>query len=817
MRAVLETANPTAKHARWWTRVYGRGVKSVKIVYRPGRENTHADALSRHPLLPAPSVGLAEDEVQVARVFTHVEEGQEDSLVMEAILAPGDCEFVMDPSGPNEELSDPPLSGRERPGPGAVSPDISATTGRGGPAPVGNEVCVTHHQPESGPQLSNQGVYSIPLLEVVSEEVGQERSCPPHESGYSLSVSAVMPEQVVKEEGDAGPSRRDGVDDWESVTDIVRLFQVDSSSTANPPDQFALEQRRDPEVQEMIDYLVSRKLPDDIHRARRLVLEASLFAVMDGLLYYVDPKRGNRKRTVVPKALRTQILSEVHAGRFAGHFSGRRLYSSLVLHWWWKGISQDAADFVKSCLECAVAVGTGRRAKPPIPVSRPFQILGIDVMDLPLTDRGNRHVVVIQDLFTKWPFVFAVPDQKTERIARLLAEEVIPCFGVPDALLSDRGTNLLSHLMMDLCSMLGVKKLNTTAYHPQCDGAVERFNRTLKTALRKHAARFGCQWEQYLPGILWAYSNTPHSSTGEKPSFLLYGIDCRSPTEAAYLPSADMSPTDIDDNREELMLSLTSARELTTTAIRKAQAHYKSQYDKTARVRDLRVGSWILVHFPHDETGRWRKLSRPWHGVTEVSNTGVVCIKVYFPEERKLHVHQSRVCSCPQAFPAGYYWYGGKRKGPGRPPKWVDRLLQSGLRSAQGSQENDNDPTPRSPGSEDALPTVMDDADSLSEAQGTDQQSHSNPETPPMDPSAEDGVVCGGDDGFLPEECAQHSSGTSSAPSFRESSATPKQPSLDPPAEDSIVKTTPEAVKEPDRESESRVHGRPRRRIERLM
>ena len=87
--------------------------------------------------------------------------------------------------------------------------------------------------------------------------------------------------------------------------------------------------------------------------------------------------------------------------------------------------------------------------------------------------------------------------------------------------------------------------------------------RTLKTALRKHAARFGCQWEQYLPGILWAYRNTPHSSAGEKPSFLLYGIDCRSPTEAAYLPSADMSPTDIDDYCEELMLSLT------TTAIRK--------------------------------------------------------------------------------------------------------------------------------------------------------------------------------------------------------------------------------------------------------
>ena len=120
--------------------------------------------------------------------------------------------------------------------------------------------------------------------------------------------------------------------------------------------------------------------------------------------------------------------------------------------------------------------------------------------------------------------------------------------------------------------MMGIDKINTTAYHPQCDGAVERFNRTLKTALRKHAARFGSQRDQHLPGILWAYRNTPHSSTGEKPSFLLYGVDCRSPTEAAYLPTSEMIPVDVRDYREELMISLTSARDLAAEAIRRAQA-----------------------------------------------------------------------------------------------------------------------------------------------------------------------------------------------------------------------------------------------------
>ena len=58
-------------------------------------------------------------------------------------------------------------------------------------------------------------------------------------------------------------------------------------------------------------------------------------------------------------------------------------------------------------------------------------------------------------------------------------------FGVPESLLSDRGTNPLANVMMDVCSLLGITKLNTTAYHPQCNGMVERMNRTLKAMLRK--------------------------------------------------------------------------------------------------------------------------------------------------------------------------------------------------------------------------------------------------------------------------------------------------------------------------------------------
>ena len=300
-------------------------------------------------------------------------------------------------------------------------------------------------------------------------------------------------------------------------------------------------------------------------------------------------------------------------------------------------------------------------------------------MELPVTIRGNKYVVVFQDLFTKWPMVYPTPDQKAVRIAHLLVEEIAPFFGVPEALLLDRGTNLLSHLMKDVCELLDVKKLNTTAHHPECDGAVERFNRTLKSMLRKQAATHGAQWDQYLHGILWAYRNTPHTSTGEKPSYLLFGMDCRSPTEAALLPPKSLKITNLSDYREEMVMALSTARALALKASQKSQQHYKQQHDKKATTSKFNVGEWVLVYFPQDDVGKMRKLSQPWHGPYRVisrNDPDVTVKKIYFPDDAPIQVHQSRVQQCPELFPQGFYWYGRKRHGPGHPPKSVQKKLK---------------------------------------------------------------------------------------------------------------------------------------------
>ena len=185
-------------------------------------------------------------------------------------------------------------------------------------------------------------------------------------------------------------------------------------------------------------------MPADGQEACRVVASAQLFVLSNDALYYVDPHHKRQLRAVVPQHLRGKIMEHHHGGRFGGHFSGDRLFKTISCKWWWRGMYKDCVEYTKNCPDCSFVDGGGKPGRPPlqpIPVSRPFQIFGIDVMELPRTEQGNRYVLVLQDFLSKWPLVYAMPDQKTSRI---VVEKVVPLFGVPEALLSDRGTNLLS-------------------------------------------------------------------------------------------------------------------------------------------------------------------------------------------------------------------------------------------------------------------------------------------------------------------------------------------------------------------------------------
>ena len=276
---------------------------------------------------------------------------------------------------------------------------------------------------------------------------------------------------------------------------------------------------------------------------------------------------------------------------------------------------RDITKWIKACLTCATRQ-PGRAVKSPltpIPVGGVFDRVGVDI-NFPTSYDGNQYAVVFVDYLSKWPEVFAVADQTAHTVATLLVEHVISRQGVPAELLSDRGQNFLSALMSEVCNILGIHQVNTTAYHPQTDGLVERFHRTLTSMLAKTVEKNGRDWDRYILYLLFAYQTSVQASTGESPFFLMYGCDARLPNETDVVTPSTREFVDLSDFGESLMTSVHDARELARKSIQSSQMKQKHAHDKRARSNAFKVGEKVFLYKPSAKSGKAYKFARPYHG-----------------------------------------------------------------------------------------------------------------------------------------------------------------------------------------------------------
>ena len=194
-------------------------------------------------------------------------------------------------------------------------------------------------------------------------------------------------------------------------------------------------------------------------------------------------------------------------------------------------------------------------------------------------------------------FVFySYPNAMTRKRRPLTALQLV--VGAPERLLFDRGSNFLSELVGEVCRLMQIKKINTSGYHPQMDGLVERFHRTLISMLSRYVEKHARDWDHYLPYMLYAYRVTAQESTRESPFFLLFGRDARQPLEEALDCPTSAYMVDLDDYKSELVQGLTSAWDTAAECIKSAQSHQKSVYDRTAKTVNYRVGDRVMVHMP---------------------------------------------------------------------------------------------------------------------------------------------------------------------------------------------------------------------------
>ena len=154
-----------------------------------------------------------------------------------------------------------------------------------------------------------------------------------------------------------------------------------------------------------------------------------------------------------------------------------------------------------------------------IPVTGPFDRVACDIVGpLPMSDSGMKWIVVFSEYLTKWVEVFATADIQASMAARLFVAGIVYRHGAVKMLLTDRGANFTSELMRNICLIFQTQKQFTTSYHPQGDGLVEAFNKTLIKMISHYVSTRQTDWDRWLGACAFAYRTSVHESTKKPPS-----------------------------------------------------------------------------------------------------------------------------------------------------------------------------------------------------------------------------------------------------------------------------------------------------------
>jgi transposase InsO family protein len=309
-----------------------------------------------------------------------------------------------------------------------------------------------------------------------------------------------------------------------------------------------------------------------------------------------------------------------------------RTYERIREKFYWRNMLSDIQQFVQSCVVCGMtkqADGRPAGLLQPIPVWAPSHLVGIDILGpMPMDKHGYRYILVISDHFTKWSTACPMRTMEAMEVASLFVERWICERGIPDRLLSDCGSQFTSNLMKSVCKILGIHKVYTTPYHPQTDGTVERYNRSLLSMLKKFIHDRQSEWPMFISLVCFAYNTSVHASTGYTPYFLEHGREASLPSDAAVVLQRRLSDVVISgataaNYRSQLLDALVDARTLAAENIETAQARMKRNYDARKSDTEFQVDDLVWVYQPVPPDGQSPKLyaawSGPWRVVTKLS------------------------------------------------------------------------------------------------------------------------------------------------------------------------------------------------------
>ena len=363
------------------------------------------------------------------------------------------------------------------------------------------------------------------------------------------------------------------------------------------------------------------KLQEEDHRIQGLrEKNPQLLIEKNGLLYYLwTPKDSEEtiEQLILPKQCHQTVCKLAHTIPLAGHLGRDKTIKRITRHFYWHTLLNfsDVAEYCRRCPECQRTTKGSQHKVPliPLPVMQePFERIAMDVVGLlPWSRRGNQYILVVCDYATRHPEAMTL--WKVD--AGSVAEQLIQLFsrvGTAREILSDQGTNFMLQLLRELYNLLNIRPIRTSPHHPQTDGLVERFNKTLKALLRKLVNKEGRDWDRLLPSVLFAYQEVPQSTIGFSAFELLYGREVRRPLDVLKeeWEAEKRSDESVVSHILAIRERMEEMTEIVSANLKEAQQRQKIWYDQTARKRELEPAEEMLVLLPTSSN----KLLVHWQG-----------------------------------------------------------------------------------------------------------------------------------------------------------------------------------------------------------
>lgn len=301
-------------------------------------------------------------------------------------------------------------------------------------------------------------------------------------------------------------------------------------------------------------------------------------------------------RPYLPEAFRRIAFDSVHGLSHPGIRVSRKM---IAERFFWPAMNRDVGLWAKSCISCQKSKINRHTITEfgSYELANRFEHIHVDIVGpLPTTEDGYRYCVTVIDRCTRWPEAFPTQDITAETVARVIYEGWICRYGCPNRLTSDQGRQFESHLFSELLKYLGVKRIRTTPYHPQSNGLVERWHRSLKSAL---SARLdNSSWIKELSTVMYGLRAAGRSDSGISAAQLVFGQTLRLPSDFFEDKQVQCDPSTLLDSIQK--------------AINKCRPAYSPHASNRTyfKHKDLESCNFVFVR---DDTVR-RPLKSPYDG-----------------------------------------------------------------------------------------------------------------------------------------------------------------------------------------------------------